>query len=161
MSVTGSPGRALARGQGSVVICDGNGFNLRFLRAAMMKLGFAKVLEAKTLDELEDKARVVEPELIVFDPAMQDGAGVDAMKTLREISPESVLVAFCSDDTIGRTMGWLGVTVVPKHSIMHLDVLVSAIEGALGLAAIEEPEAIPTTDMATPVWDLVPSLVED
>src|SRR5258705_5167290 len=105
MSVSGVE-PAFARSEGSAVVCDASGFNLRFLRAAMIKLGYCQVLEAKTLEELEDKATVMQPDLVVFDPAMEDGAGLDALNVLRTAAPNTLIVAFCSDDSVARSVRW-------------------------------------------------------
>lgn len=160
MSVSASEGAAATRGAGSVVICDSSGFNLRFLRAAMTNLQYGHILEAKTLEELFHKAEVMKPDLVVFDPAMEDGAGVDAIHTVRTISPDTVLVAFCSEDVIGRAVNALGITTVPKRSLLKVDVLVAAIEHAAGRTAASNAESIPAADVAAPVWDEVPSLVD-
>ncbi len=160
MSVSGSDAVAFPRSQECAVVCDASGFNLRFLRAAMTKLGYRQVLEAKTLEELEDKTGVMHPDLVVFDPGMEDGAGLDAIKRLQSVAPETLLVAFCSDDSVARSVKWLGLTTVEKVSILKVDALVAAIESALGQRALPDADAIPVTDVATPVWEEVPSLVE-
>jgi DNA-binding NarL/FixJ family response regulator len=144
---------------GSAVVCDGSGFNLRFLRAAMVKLGYRQVLEAKTLDELEHKVCVMQPDLVVFDPAMEDGAGLDLLKVLAADSPDSSIVAFCSDDSMARSVKWLGFTTVEKISILQVDALVAAIEVITDRTA-DVPDVIPNVDVSTPVWDQVPSLVQ-
>jgi DNA-binding NarL/FixJ family response regulator len=160
MSVSATQERSFARNQGSVVVCDASSFNLRFLRAAMTKLGFRQVLEAKTLEELEHKATVMQPDLVVFDPSMEHGAGIDLIKGLQSSSPETLIVAFCSDENLARTLKLMGITMVEKVSILQVDLLVATIQSALGLSPVIEPEAIPVNDIAIPVWDQVPSLVE-
>ena len=74
------------------MVCDTSAFNLRFLRAAMTKLGYHQVIEAHTIDELVHKATVGQAELVVFDPAMQDGAGMDAIKDIQAAVPSALLV---------------------------------------------------------------------
>src|SRR4051812_38051926 len=132
MSMSGVVPGDFSRSAGSAVVCDASGFNLRFLRAAMTKLGYVQVLEAKSLEELENKAMVMQPALIVFDPAMEDGAGIDTLKRLHDSAPATMLIAFCSDESIARSVKWLGITTVEKVSILKVDALVAAIENALG-----------------------------
>ena len=86
------------------MVCDTSTFNLRFLRAAMTKLGYHQVIEAHDIEELVHKATVGQAELVVFDPAMQDGAGLAAIKDLRAGAPNALLVAFCSDDEMIRSV---------------------------------------------------------
>ena len=160
MSVSGEVPAASAPGGESAVVCDASGFDLRFLRAAMIKLGYRQVLEAKTLEELEAKATVMQPALIVFDPAMEDGAGLDVLNVLQQVTPDTLLIAFCSDDSVARSVKCLGLTTVEKVSILKVDALVAAIEEARGAAMDHDDDAIPVTDVATPVWEEVPSLVE-
>ena len=76
------------------MVCDTSAFNLRFLRAAMTKLGYHQVIEAHNIDELVHKATVSQAELVVFDPAMQDGLGLDAIRDLQSGAPNALLVAF-------------------------------------------------------------------
>src|SRR5690348_2103913 len=121
MSVSAESAMGFSRSEGSAVVCDASGFNLRFLRAAMSKLGYQRVLEAKTLEELENKAMVMQPDLIVFDPAMEDGAGLDVLKAISEVAPHTLIVAFCSDESIARSVKWLGITTVEKISILKVD----------------------------------------
>lgn len=160
MSVSAMEVGSAARAQATAVVCDTSTFNLRFLRAAMTKLGYHQVIEAHSIDELVHKATVGQAELVVFDPAMQDGAGLDAIKDLQAGVPNALLVAFCSDDAMVRSVKWQGLVTVPKRSILQLDALIAAIQSELGQDAVVDPEAIPVSDVAIPVWDLVPSLVE-
>jgi ActR/RegA family two-component response regulator len=160
MSVSAAKVGSAARAQATAVVCDTSAFNLRFLRAAMTKLGYHEVVEVHTLDEMVNRATLGQPELVVFDPAMEDGAGLDAIKDLQAAVPNALIVAFCSDDTMTRSVKWQGIVTVPKRSILQLDALIAAIQSELGHDAIVEPEAIPVADMVTPVWDLVPSLVD-
>ena len=105
-----------ARAQATAVVCDTSDFNLRFLHAAMTKLGYRQVIEVHTIEELVRKATVGQVELVVFDPAMQDGAGLDAIKDLRAAVPDALLVAFCSDDAMTRSVKWQGIiTVQAQH----------------------------------------------
>jgi DNA-binding NarL/FixJ family response regulator len=106
------------------------------------------------------KATVAQAELVVFDPAMQDGAGLDAIKELEAAVPNALLVAFCSADAMIRSVKWHRVVTVPKRSVLQVDALIAAIQSELGRDVIVEPEAIPVADLGIPVWDLVPSLVE-
>jgi DNA-binding NarL/FixJ family response regulator len=160
MSVSATQVGSAARAQATAVVCDTSTFNLRFLRAAMTKLGYVQVIEAHTIEELVHRATVGQPELVVFDPAMQDGAGLDAIKVLQSAVPNALLVAFCSDDAMTRSVRGHGIISAPKRSILQLDALIAAIQSELGRDPIVQPEAIPVDDMAIPVWDLVPSLVE-
>ncbi|MEY2430644.1 MAG: hypothetical protein QOC92_369 [Acidimicrobiaceae bacterium] len=149
----------LSRGLGVAVVCDSNAFNLRFLRAAMTKLAYREVVETRTVEELVHRCTVMQPELIVFDPAMEDGAGLEAIEALQTAAPDALLVAFCSDQNLARSLQRQGVTVVEKISLLKVDKLLATIEAVLGHIVIDEPGAIPAADMVTPVWDLVPSLV--
>jgi DNA-binding NarL/FixJ family response regulator len=151
-----SPSRAHA----TAVICDAKTFNLRFLRAAMITLGYDDVFEARDIDELVHVARGTRADLVVFDPAMQDGAGLDAIKDLQAAVPDALLVAFCSDDAMTRTVKWDGIVTVAKRSILQLDALIAAIQAELGREPVVGPEGIPVTDVGIPVWEEVPSLVE-
>jgi DNA-binding NarL/FixJ family response regulator len=160
MSVSAGEVESAARVHGTAVVCDTSAFNLRFLRAAMTKLGYRQVIEAHIVDELVHKATVGQAEVVVFDPAMQDGAGLDAIKDLQVAVPNALLVAFCSDDAMTRLVRRQGNITVPKRSILQLDALIAAIQSELGLEPIVEPEAIPVADMGISVWDLMPSLVE-
>jgi ActR/RegA family two-component response regulator len=160
MSVSAHEVGSAARAQATAVVCDTSAFNLRFLRAAMTKLGYRQVIEAHSLDELVNKATTTQPELLVLDPAMEDGAGLDVMKELSAAVPSALIVAFCSDDAMARSVQWQGTITVPKRSILQLDALIAAIRAELGQEAVVEPEAIPVDDVAIPVWDLVPSLVD-
>ena len=160
MRVSGPEVGSAARAQATAVVCDTSDFNLRFLHAAMTKLGYHQVIEVHTIEELVRKATVGQAELVVFDPAMQDGAGLDAIKDLQLALPMALLVAFCSDDAMTRSVKWQGIIAVPKRSILQLDALIAAIQSELGRDAVAEPGAIPVLDVAVPVWDLVPSLVD-
>jgi CheY-like chemotaxis protein len=160
MSVSATQVGPTARANATAVVCDTSAFNLRFLRAAMTKLGYHQVIEAHDLAELVHKATVGQAELVVVDPAMEDGAGIDAIKQLRAAVPTVLIVAFCSDDAMARSVQWQGIITVPKRSILQLDALIAAIQSEFGLEAVVEPEAIPVDDVAIPVWDLVPSLVD-
>jgi CheY-like chemotaxis protein len=160
MSVSAVRVGSAARAQATAVVCDTSPFNLRFLRAAMTKLGYHQVIEAKSIDELVHKATAGQAELVVFDPAMQDGAGLDAIQNLRSECPDALLVAFCSDEAMARSLNWKGLITVPKRSILQLDALIVAIQSELGHDPIVEPEAIPVSDVNVPVWDQVPSLVD-
>jgi ActR/RegA family two-component response regulator len=160
MSVSAGEVGAAARAQATAVVCDTSAFNLRFLRAAMTKLGYHQVIEANSIEELVHKATVGQAELVVFDPAMQDGAGLDAIKDLQAGIPNALIVAFCSDEAMARSVEWQGMITVPKRSILQLDALIAAIQSELGQEAVVEPEAIPVDDVSVPVWDLVPSLVD-
>ena len=148
------------RGSDTAVVCDTNPFNLRFLRAAMQKLGFMEIVETRNIEELVERATARQAQLVVFDPAMQGGAGVDAIARLQGGAPDALLVAFCSDTELTRMVAALGIVTVEKVGIMHLDELIGAVEEKLGRTASRQPEDIPVADMETPVWDLVPSLVD-
>ena len=143
------------------MVCDTTPFNLRFLRAAMMTLGYDQVIEAHDLDELVPAAATAHADLVVFDPAMEDGAGLDAIKNLQAAVPDALLVAFCSDDAMIRTLNWEGILTVAKRSIMQLDALIAAIQSELGQDPVVESEGIPVADIGIPVWEEVPSLIED
>jgi ActR/RegA family two-component response regulator len=160
MSVSATQNSESSRAQGTAVVCDSSGFNLRFLRAAMASLGYREVMEVNTIGELVHTSTVMQPELVVFDPATEDGAGLDAINDLRAASPDTLLVAFCSDEAMARSVQWHGIITVPKRSILKLDALIAAIREEFGQEQPIEPEAIPVADVAVPVWDLVPSLVE-
>lgn len=149
-----------SRAQTTAVVCDTTAFNLRFLRAAMMTLGYDEVVEAHDLHELVQAAAGARPDLVVFDPAMENGAGLDAIKGLRTAVPGALLVAFCSDDAMIRTLKWDGIVTVAKRSIMQLDALIAAIRSELGQDPVVESEGIPVADIGIPVWEEVPSLVE-
>jgi DNA-binding NtrC family response regulator len=148
------------RGSETAVVCDTSPFNLRFLRAAMQKLGFTQTIETRTLDDLVKQSAAHRAQLVVFDPAMQGGAGVDAIEALQRGAPDALLVAFCSDTELTRLVAALGIVTVEKVGIMHLDELIGVVEEKLGRTAAHEAEDIPVADMDTPVWDLVPSLVD-
>jgi DNA-binding NarL/FixJ family response regulator len=149
-----------ARARATAVVCDTSAFNLRFLRAAMTTLGYEVVIEAHDLDELVQAATARRADLVLFDPAMQDGAGLDVIKDLRTAVPNALLVAFCSDDAMTRSIKAQGIVSVAKSSIMQLDALIAAIQTELGHDPVVEPEGIPVTDIGIPVWEQVPSIVE-
>ena len=144
----------------TAVVCDGNPVNLRFLRATMQKLGFGSVIDTKNVAELVAQATAHQPRVVVFDPAMHGGAGVDAIEPLRARVPSALLVALCADQEILASVRTMDVVTVEKVGIMHLDTLVATVESRLGRSAASDPEAIPTADIDTPVWDQVPSLVD-
>ena len=148
------------RGSETAVVCDSSPFNLRFLRAAMQKLGFTEIVETRTVADLVHQSTARRVQLVVFDPAMQGGAGADAIALLQRGAPDALLVAFCSDADLTRMVAALGVVTVEKVGIMHLDELIAVVEEKLGRTATRQLEDIPVTDMDTPVWDLVPSLVD-
>ena len=149
-----------ARGRATAVVCDTSAFNLRFLRAAMTTLGYDEVVEVHDLDHLVHAATVGRADLVVFDPAMQDGAGLDVIKDLQAGVPNALLVAFCSDDVMMRSVTGHGTITVAKSSIMQLDALIAAIQAELGHDLVVAPEAIPVADIGIPVWEQVPSIVE-
>ena len=148
-----------ARAPETAVVCDGNPMNLRFLRATMQKLGFGEVIPTKNVTELVAQAAAHQPRVVVFDPAMHGGAGVDAIEPLRQRVPGALIVALCSDAELMPSLRKQDIVTVEKVGIMRLDNLVSAVESRLGKSA-EHGEEIPVADMATPVWDQVPSLVD-
>jgi len=145
----------------SAVVCDGNPMNLRFLRATMQKLGFGEVIDTKNVADLVAQATARQPRVIVFDPAMHGGAGVDAIEPLRQRVPGALLVALCSDVDLLPSLRKMDIVTVEKAGLMRLDNLVAAVESRIGRATDADAEEIPAaTDMDTPVWDLVPSLVD-
>ena len=152
--------RAGTRAPETAVVCDANPMNVRFLRAAMQKLGFGQVIDTKNVTELVAQAAAHQPRVVVFDPAMHGGAGVDAIEPLQQRVPGVLLVALCSDADLLPIVRSQGILTVEKVGIMRLDALVEAVEQRLGRAAAPDAEEIPVTDMDTPVWDLVPSLVD-
>jgi DNA-binding NarL/FixJ family response regulator len=149
-----------SRAHGTAVICDAKTFNLRFLRAAMNTLGYDDVVETHNLDELLRTAKTSRADLVVFDPAMEDGAGLDAIRELRGALPSALLVAFCSDETMTRSVTTESVITVAKRGILQLDALITAIQARSGRDLVVEPESIPMADIGIPVWEEVPSLVE-
>lgn len=159
MNESADVSRSGTRASDTAVLCDANAFNLRFLRAAMQKLGFAEIVETRTVHELVFQATARQAQLVVFDPAMQGGKGSDAIEPLLRDVQGILLVAFCSDDEGRRAAKAMDVVTVTKASIMQLDALIAAVEERLGRRVADQPEAIPVADMETPVWDLVPSLV--
>ena len=156
MSESADASRSESRASETAVVCDANTFNLRFLRAAMQKLGFAEVVSTGTVHELVFQATARQAQVVVFDPVM-DG-GLEAIEALQRDVPGLLVVAFCSDDDCRRAAKNLGVVTVTKTSMMQLDTLIATVEQRLGCQADEHPEGIPVADMDTPVWDLVPSL---
>src|SRR5688500_4173352 len=132
MSGSAGDDESPSRAQAAAVVCDAKTFNLRFLRAAMMTLGYEDVFEARDLDQLLHVAKEARADPVVFDPAMQDGAGLDANKDLQAAVPDALLVAFCSDDAMTRTVKWDGIVTVAKRSILQLDALIAAIRSELG-----------------------------
>jgi len=153
------PGSA-TRAPETAVVCDGNPMNLRFLRATMQKLGFGQVIDTKNVADLVAQATARQPRVIVFDPAMHGGAGVDAIEPLQQRVPGALLVALCSDADLLPSLRKMDIVTVEKVGIMHLDALVTTVESKLGRSAHTDPEEIPVTDIETPVWDQVPSLVD-
>ena len=149
-----------SRAHGTAVVCDAKTFNLRFLRAAMITLGYDDVVETHDLVELLRAARDQRPDLVVFDPAMQDGAGLDAIRQLQAAGSRALLVAFCSDDAMARSLQSEGIVTVAKRGILQLDALIAAIQAKSGRDLVVEPESIPVADVGIPVWEEVPSLVE-
>ncbi len=89
MSVSATQDGSASRARGTAVVCDPTPFNLRFLRAAMTSLGYVEVVEAHNLAELVHKATVVQAELVVFDPAIEGGAGLDAIHDLKAAVPNA------------------------------------------------------------------------
>ena len=152
--------RPATRAPETAVVCDGNPVNLRFLRASMQKLGFGAVIDTKNVAELVAQATAHQPRVVVFDPAMHGGAGVDAIEPLRQRVPGAMLVALCGDPEILASLRTTDIVTVEKVGIMHLDTLVATVESRLGRSAEADPEEIPVADMDTPVWDQVPSLVD-
>lgn len=152
--------RSDTRAAETAVVCDTNAFNLRFLRAAMQKLGFDDVVETRTVPELVEHAARSQAVVVVFDPAMERGAGIEAAKTLQQRVPDALLVAFCADDEVTRAVKAMGIVTVEKASILKLDTLIATVKDRLGRTVAVQPEDIPVADMETPVWDLVPSLVD-
>ena len=160
MSESADQSRMAARAPETAVVCDGNPMNLRFLRATMQKLGFGEVIATKNVTELVAQAAAHQPRVVVFDPAMHGGAGVDAIEPLRHRVPGALLVALCSDADLMPELRKMDLVTVEKSGIMRLDNLVTAVENRLGKSDHGDAEEIPVADMDTPVWDQVPSLVE-
>ena len=160
MSGSAGDDESPSRAQTTAVVCDAKTFNLRFLRAAMITLGYYDVFEAHDVGELVHVACGARADLVVFDPAMQDGAGLGAIRDLRTALPDALLVAFCSDDAMTPALERDGIITVAKRSILQLDALIAAIQAELGCEPVVTPEGIPVTDIGIPVWEEVPSLVE-
>ena len=160
MSESADQTRTATRVSGAAVVCDGNPMNVRFLRATMQKLGFDQVIDTKNVTELVAQAAAHQPRVVVFDPAMHGGAGVDAIEPLHARVPGALLVALCSDPELMPSLRKMGIVAIEKSGIMRLDALVEAVEKRLGRSGENGSEEIPVTDMETPVWDLVPSLVD-
>lgn len=158
MDDTAGETRASRDAAGTAVVCDSNPVNLRFLRAAVQKLGFEEVIVTKNVNELVAQAVARQPQLVVFDPAIHGGVGIDAIEPLAREVPGALVVAFCSDAELAEAVRSMGLVTVAKASMLQLDELVATVESRLGRAVAAQAEDIPVTDMATPVWDLVPSL---
>jgi len=160
MSESADQPGSVTRAPETAVVCDGNPMNLRFLRASMQKLGFGQVIDTKNVTELVAQAAAHQPRVVVFDPAMHGGAGVDAIEPLRQRVPGALLVALCSDADLLPSLRKMDIVTVEKVGIMRLDTLVATVESRLGRTTDADSEEIPVADMDTPVWDQVPSLVD-
>jgi len=160
MSESADQPGSVTRAPETAVVCDGNPMNLRFLRASMQKLGFGQVIDTKNVTELVAQAAAHQPRVVVFDPAMHGGAGVDAIEPLRQRVPGALLVALCSDADLLPSLRKMDIVTVEKVGIMRLDTLVATVESRLGRSTDADAEEIPVADMDTPVWDQVPSLVD-
>ena len=88
--------------------------------------------------------------------------GLDLVSLTQIVAWDLPLTKKLSDQVakLAHDSNFGNVTMVEKVSLLKVDNLLEAIEAVLGHIATDAPEAIPVADMVTPVWDLVPSLVE-
>lgn len=69
--------------------------------------GMEVVAEAGTVEDAVRRAELVCPDVVLVDLQMPDGTGIDVMKQLREVSPDSlaiVLTSFDDDDALAESL---------------------------------------------------------
>ncbi len=70
-------------------------------------VGMEVVAEAGTVEDAVRRAELVCPDVVLVDLQMPDGTGIDVMKQLREVSPDSlaiVLTSFDDDDALAESL---------------------------------------------------------
>lgn len=86
--------------QPRALVCDDDPMVRRVVSGLLTSLGYEVVAE---VDLATDAVRVVElakPDLVVLDVALMGLSGIEAIPTIRSISPDSRIVVFSAFDTV-------------------------------------------------------------
>jgi CheY-like chemotaxis protein len=119
------------------ILFERDPFNRRFIRAAIRGCGYTDIVEAFDLEAFVHEATVRQPDLLVLDPAVEEGAGMTALAEAALAAPGALAVALSSDADLLLQAEELGMTAVKKVSVVKLDPLREAIApgSSLGVAA--------------------------
>jgi CheY-like chemotaxis protein len=119
------------------ILFERDPFNRRFIRAAIRGCGYTDIVEAFDLEAFVEEAKARQPDLLVLDPAVEEGAGMTALAEAALAAPGALAVALSSDTDLLQQAEDLGMTAVKKVSVVKLDPLREAIApgSSLGVAA--------------------------
>jgi CheY-like chemotaxis protein len=119
------------------ILFESDPFNRRFIRAAISGCGYSEIVEAIDLAAFVHEAARQHPDLLVIDPAVEEGAGMRALADASRSWPGAIAVALSSDRELLARAELLGMTAVRKVSVIKLDPLREAIApgSSLGVGA--------------------------
>jgi DNA-binding NarL/FixJ family response regulator len=119
------------------ILFERDPFNRRFIRAAIRGCGYTDIVEAFDLEAFVKEAADRQPDLLVLDPAVEEGAGMQALTDAAQAAPAALAIALSSDTELLAQAVALGMTAVKKVSVVKLDPLREAIApgSSLGVGA--------------------------
>jgi DNA-binding NarL/FixJ family response regulator len=119
------------------VLFEHDSVSRRFIRAAIAGCGYDDVVEAADVQAFVREVVARQPDLLVIDPAAEEGAGLQALTEAAHAAPEALAVALSADAQLLQEAEQLGMTPVHKVSVVKLDGLREAIApgSALGVDA--------------------------
>ena len=74
-----------------IMVVDDSSFMRTMIKNIVTQKG-CEVVEASNADEAIDKYKVEKPDLVFMDIIMEGKTGLDALKSIRDIDPEAVVV---------------------------------------------------------------------
>lgn len=83
---------------------------------------FDIVGQATTSDEVMERVSLLQPHVLLIDPVMRDGRGMEVLQCIREILPDVVVVVLTAvvDTSLELELRKLGIThIIPKRLGVH------------------------------------------
>jgi DNA-binding NarL/FixJ family response regulator len=119
------------------VMFEHDSMSRRFIRAAISGCGYDEVVEAADVDAFVREVADRQPDLLVIDPAVEEGAGMHALTLAHHAAPGALAVALSGDAGLLQEAEDGGITAVHRVSVVKLDAFREAIApgSALGLDA--------------------------
>jgi hypothetical protein len=127
------------------ILFERDPFNRRFIRAAIRGCGYTDIIEAFDLEAFVDEAAARQPDLLVLDPAVEEGAGMQALTDAALAAPGALAIALSSDTDLLALASVRGMTPVKKVSVVKLDPLREAIAPGSSLG-VDPGDFVPSDD---------------